>query len=62
MTHLNPNLFHVQFIDGANETGLLSPRAYTLTHSDVIGELFLSIGKEINFPPDRGHLHQAHAR
>jgi hypothetical protein len=50
MTHLNPNLLHVQFIDVANETGPLSPRAYTLTHSDATGELFLSIGIEINFP------------
>jgi len=54
MTHLNPNLLHVQFLDGANETGPLSPRVYTLTHSDVTGELFLSIGKEINFPQIEG--------
>jgi hypothetical protein len=54
MTHLNPNLVHVQFIDGADETGPLSPRAYTLTHSDVTGELFLTIGKEINFPQIKG--------
>jgi magnesium dechelatase len=54
MTHLNPNLLHVQFIDGADETGPLSPRAYTLTHSDVTGELFLSIGKDINFPQIKG--------
>jgi hypothetical protein len=54
MTHLNPNLLHVQFLDGANETGPLSPRTYTLTHSDVTGELFLNIGKEINFPQIEG--------
>jgi len=54
MTHLNPNLVHVQFIDGADETSPISPRAYTLTHSDVTGELFLSIGKEINFPQIEG--------
>jgi Staygreen protein len=54
MTHLNPNLLHVQFLDGVDETGPLSPRAYTLTHSDTTGELFLSIGKEINFPQIEG--------
>jgi hypothetical protein len=48
MTHLNPNMLHVQFIDGYTETGPLTPRAYTLTHSDLTGELFLTIGKEIN--------------
>jgi hypothetical protein len=49
MAYLNPNLLHIQFINGAKETGPLSPRAYTLTHSDMTGELFLTIGKEINF-------------
>jgi magnesium dechelatase len=54
MTHLNPNQLHVQFLDGVDETGPLSPRAYTLTHSDMTGELFLSIGKEINFTQIEG--------
>jgi magnesium dechelatase len=53
-THLNRNLLHVQFHDGVNETSPLSPRTYTLTHSDVTGELFLSIGKGINFPQIEG--------
>ncbi|NJD59219.1 MAG: hypothetical protein C3F13_09525 [Anaerolineales bacterium] len=54
MTHLNPDLLHVRFLDGADEAGPLSPRAYTLTHSDATGELFLTIGKEINFPQIEG--------
>jgi hypothetical protein len=54
MTHLNPDLLHVKFIDGVNETGPLKPRVYTLTHSDITGELFLTIGKEINFPQISG--------
>jgi hypothetical protein len=54
MTHLNPDLLHVKFIDGVNETGPLKPRVYTLTHSDTTGELFLTIGKEINFPQISG--------
>ncbi len=54
MTHLNPNLLHVEFINGVNETSTPSPRVYTLTHSDFTGELFLTIGKEINFPQFKG--------
>jgi len=48
MSHLNPNKLHVDFL-GVNLCGdLNSPRMYTLTHSDSTGDLFLSIGKEIN--------------
>jgi hypothetical protein len=49
MTQLNPNLLHVQFINGTTKNEPLIPRIYTLTHSDITGELFLAIGKEINF-------------
>jgi hypothetical protein len=48
MTQLNPNLLHVQFINGTTKNEPLTPRIYTLTHSDTTGELFLTIGKEIN--------------
>lgn len=34
----------VTWHDGAGPTGPLSPRRYTLTHSDRTGELFLAIG------------------
>jgi Staygreen protein len=54
VTHLNPNLLHIEFIDGVNETGPVTPRVYTLTHSDYTGELYLTIGKEINFPQIEG--------
>ncbi len=54
MTHLNPNLLHVRFIGGVNETGPVTPRAYTLTHSDFTGELFLTIGKDFNFSQIEG--------
>jgi hypothetical protein len=54
ITHLNPNLLHVKFIHGVNETSPPSPRVYTLTHSDLTGELYLTIGKEINFPQISG--------
>ena len=54
MPRFNSSLLHLQFLDGANETGPLSPRVYTLTHSDITGELFLTIGREINFPQIEG--------
>jgi len=54
MTYLNPNLLHVKFIDGATETGPVSPRVYTLTHSDFTGELFLTIGKDIHISQIKG--------
>jgi hypothetical protein len=54
MTYLNPNLLHVEFIGGVNKTGPINPRVYTLTHSDITGELYLSVGKEINFPQIEG--------
>jgi hypothetical protein len=49
MTSLKPNMLHVKFMDGVNETGPMTTRKYTLTHSDSTGELFLTIGKEINY-------------
>jgi magnesium dechelatase len=54
MPRLNSSLLHLQFLDGSNETGPLSPRVYTLTHSDITGELFLTIGKKINLPQISG--------
>jgi hypothetical protein len=48
MTNLNPEKLHVNFIDSANPEAPLTPRAYTLTHSDATGELSLSIGLHCN--------------
>jgi hypothetical protein len=45
MQHLNPEKLHVTFSDGITNEGPLTPRCYTLTHSDTTGELFLTIGK-----------------
>ena len=44
MEHLNPEKLHMSYIDGTNAEGPITPRAYTLTHSDSTGDLFLSIG------------------
>ncbi len=46
MSALDPAKLHVRFMDGVNATGALTPRRYTLTHSDRSGELFLAIGPE----------------
>jgi hypothetical protein len=37
---------HVKFAEGVLRAGPLTPRRYTLTHSDRTGHLFLTIGRE----------------
>lgn len=54
MDHLNPDKLHVDFIDCANPEGPITPRAYTLTHSDMTGDLFLTISQRYNFPQVSG--------
>jgi hypothetical protein len=39
---------HVSFEEGVSPEGPLHPRAYTLTHSDATGDLFLTIGRDVN--------------
>lgn len=48
MSHLNPDKLHIHFMNGARPDGPVIPRAYTLTHSDLTGELFLTIGFAYN--------------
>ena len=48
MTRLNPKKLHVQFAAGVTPKGPLTPRRYTLTHSDSTGELFLTIAPEVD--------------
>ena len=52
MTPLNPDQLHVNFMGDAGPDGPIIPRAYTLTHSDLTGELFLTIGTSY----DRGQI------
>ncbi len=54
MAHLNPEKLHVTFMDGVHADGPLIPRAYTLTHSDTTGDLFLTIGQRCNLPQISG--------
>ena len=39
-----PEKLSVEYMDGATTTEPFIPRRYTLTHSDLTGELFLNIG------------------
>jgi hypothetical protein len=46
MSRLDPRKLHVQFAAGVAAEGPLTPRRYTLTHSDSTGDLFLTIAPE----------------
>ncbi len=48
MSRFNPDKLTIQFLDGVSKEGPLSPRKYTLTHSDSTGDLFLTIGSDYN--------------
>ncbi|MFC2028972.1 staygreen family protein [Chloroflexota bacterium] len=44
MKELNPDKLHVRFLAPNQSQEHILPRKYTLTHSDLTGDLFLSIG------------------
>ena len=44
MERLNPDKLHVEYLAGVTPEDFILPRRYTLTHSDITGRLFLSIG------------------
>jgi hypothetical protein len=44
MSSIDPRKLHVTFHEGASAGTLEYPRRYTLTHSDMTGDLFLTIG------------------
>jgi hypothetical protein len=44
LSKFNSEKLFVEFQDGVTVTGPITPRLYTLTHSDITGELFLTIG------------------
>ena len=48
MGRLDPGKLHVQFAPGVTPQGPLSPRRYTLTHSDSTGDLFLTVAPEVD--------------
>lgn len=54
MSELNPNKLHVNYLEGVSKEDPVVPRAYTLTHSDRTGDLYLSIGAVHNYPQISG--------
>lgn len=48
MSRLRPGKLHVRFVAPAGPEGPGLPRRYTLTHSDATGDLFLTIGPEVD--------------
>jgi len=48
LTHLNPNKLQVTIIPPTTSETPIVPRHYTLTHSDLTGDLFLTIAQEFN--------------
>ena len=49
MSRLNPEKLSVEFREGVTATDPIIPRRYTLTHSDLTAELFLTIGPEFAY-------------
>lgn len=49
MKKLNPEKLQVKFGIGTSETKPIIPRKYTLTHSDITGELFLTIAAKYDY-------------
>jgi hypothetical protein len=49
MSRLDPEKLTTEFREGVTETAPIIPRRYTLTHSDITAELFLTIGPDFAF-------------
>lgn len=49
MSKFNPEKLFIEFTQGVTETEPIIPRRYTLTHSDLTAELFLTIGSDYAF-------------
>jgi len=48
LRYLSLENLNVKYLHDVNPTGPITPRCYTLTHSDFTGKLFLSIGIEFD--------------
>ncbi|MDH4221449.1 MAG: staygreen family protein [Candidatus Bathyarchaeota archaeon] len=46
MSRLNPQKLHVNYLLGVELETPIVPRRYTLTHSDMTGDLYLTIGPD----------------
>ena len=49
MSRLDPEKLTVEFREGVTETAPIIPRRYTLTHSDITADLFLTIAPSYAF-------------
>lgn len=49
MRRLNPDKLYVEFRSGVTMTEPVIGRKYTLTHSDITGDLFLTIGQQFAY-------------
>lgn len=49
MSNFNPDKLHIEFRDGVTEKEPVLGRKYTLTHSDITAELFLTIGLQFAY-------------
>ncbi|MBP1754063.1 MAG: hypothetical protein H6Q59_461 [Firmicutes bacterium] len=49
MERLNPEKLYVEFESGVTTTDPIQGRKYTLTHSDITADLFLTIGLEFAY-------------
>jgi hypothetical protein len=54
MGRLIADKLHVRFAAGTTPDGPVSPRRYTLTHSDATGDLYLTIGADHDLRQLRG--------
>jgi hypothetical protein len=54
MSQLKPEKLQVTFLENISREDPVVPRAYTLTHSDRTGDLFLTIGAVYNQPQISG--------
>ena len=48
MSRLSPAKLHVRFAPGSAPDSPLTPRRYTLTHSDATGDLYLTVAPEVD--------------
>ena len=48
MSRLNPQKLRVTYLPGVEPETPIAPRRYTLTHSDLTGDLHLTIGPDYN--------------
>lgn len=54
LSRLDTEKLHVKLVPPTTDEGPITPRRYTLTHSDRTGDLFLTIGPDYDYREIRG--------